>query len=143
MLYMAQPTFPIFASRWDELAQPEQTATPSSIPSGSRAAVCDIARSRWRIRIHLAQRTRGVATRGPPESAAAGAQQVGVESDVTAASRRAGGAVRRARAVTSRENSTGRGLAPFQLLAPSSPSPNELFGHHHPGSAISPEKLER
>jgi len=25
----------------------------------------------------------------------------------------------------------------------SSPSPNELFGHDHPGSAISPEKLER
>jgi hypothetical protein len=51
---MAQPTFPIFASRWDELAQPEQTATPSSIPSGNQAAVCDITFSRWRIRVDLA-----------------------------------------------------------------------------------------
>src|SRR6266566_1262638 len=45
MLYIAQPTFPIFASRWAELALPEQMATPSSIPSGSQAALCDIARS--------------------------------------------------------------------------------------------------
>src|SRR5260370_29544095 len=74
MLYMAQPafptfapTFPIFASRWDELAQPEQRATPSSIPSGIQAALCDIACSRWRIRIDLAQRTGGLATRGPPD----------------------------------------------------------------------------
>src|SRR5439155_22475689 len=36
-----------------------------------------------------------------------------------------------------------RTLVPFQLFAPSSPSPNELFGHDYPGSAISPEKLER
>src|SRR2546422_9933645 len=73
MLYMAQPTFPlfaprfpIFASRWDELAQPEQTTAPSSIPSGRQAVLCDITRSRWRIRIDLAQRPGGVATRGPP-----------------------------------------------------------------------------
>src|SRR2546425_7659817 len=64
-LYVVEPTFPIFAFRWDELAQPEQTATPSSIPSDTLAALCDIIRSRWRIRIDLAQRTREVATRGP------------------------------------------------------------------------------
>src|SRR5439155_24749433 len=34
-------------------------------------------------------------------------------------------------------------LVPFQLFVPSSPSLNELFGYDHPGSAISPEKLER
>src|SRR2546422_3600962 len=58
MLYMAQPTFPlfaprfaIFASRWDELAQPEQTTAPSNIPSGRQAVLCDITRSRWKIGI--------------------------------------------------------------------------------------------
>src|SRR5437667_3344100 len=65
MLYMAQPTFPMFVPARDDLAQPEQTATPSSIPSDTQAALCDITRSRWRIRIDLVQRTRGVATRGP------------------------------------------------------------------------------
>src|SRR6266446_2589937 len=41
MLYMAQPTFPVSVLARDESAQPEQTATPSSNPSGSHAAACD------------------------------------------------------------------------------------------------------
>src|SRR2546425_10502117 len=111
MLYMAQPTFPFSVLARDELLQPVQTATPSSIPSDTQAALCDITRSRWRIRIDLVQRTRGVATRGPSDRRPRVALQVDVGSDVTAAGWRGGGAVGGTRGVTSRENSTGRGLA--------------------------------
>src|SRR5260370_17180308 len=52
MLYIAQPTFPLLASRWDELAQPEQTAAPISI----QAAFYYIALSPFTLRIFLLRR---------------------------------------------------------------------------------------
>src|SRR3989442_14250034 len=111
MLYMAQPTFPMFVSARDDLAQPEQTATPSSIPSDTQAALCDITRSRWRIRIDLVQRTRGVATRGPSDRRPRGAQQKEVGRDVTAAGWAGGRGVGGTRGGTSRGEPAGRGLA--------------------------------
>src|SRR2546425_10185705 len=117
MLYMAQPTFPlfaprfpIFASRWDELAQPAQTTAPSSIPSGRQAAVYDIIRP---LPLENPCRSRPANERRSNRQAiglaAGGAQQVGVERDVTGAGWRARDVIRRARAGISRENSTGRG----------------------------------
>src|SRR2546426_7400373 len=98
MLYMAQPTFPVFPSRWDELAQPEQTATPSSIPSGSQAALYDIARSPLEESVSIScSDLRGSNTR-TTGSATATAQQVSVGGDVMAAG--------------------GMHAAPFDLCAP-------------------------
>src|SRR2546430_769803 len=91
MLYMAQPTFPlfaprfaIFASRWDELAQPEQTTAPSSIPSGRQAVLCDITRSLENPYRSRPAHWRGSNTR-TTGAAAATTQQVSVESDVMVA----------------------------------------------------------